>query len=208
MPTLAEVMRAATVENNSVDALPGASAAVPNTAEPIVPQVANGAPLDPQGIAVKAAEYQRNMEMSGRQISAADAVAHVISGDVAPASTAAGSMLPPMASTAGFYANVAATWNATPSLKGAYASFAAYQVAREVDHCRATGMGLEQLRGESNVAEHFLSRLFQFGRHPSKAAEAQVHSAFEKWDASADLRREFVSFEAYATHVLNSSARS
>lgn len=100
------------------------------------------------------------------------------------------------------YHVIEATWSSEPGIEKVFASFAAYRSAREVEFCRARAVGLEQLRGETDVRGEFLNRMAEAGNPASVDIVAMVNAGYDAWLASADIRREFISFDAYASRLL------
>lgn len=156
---------------------------------------------DARSIADAALQYQQQMMAAGHKISAAAAVAAVTARqDVQKAKR--GAPAPTPATIAAFYADLTATWKSSPTVQQGFAKFPAYQTSREIAFCREHAIGLEQLRGVTDVPGAFLAKVTPFGCTLSAEAVATVNAAHASWLASPDLRREFVAFEAYAHHVL------
>jgi hypothetical protein len=110
--------------------------------------------------------------------------------------------LPSAGEIRAFYSEIAATWSCEPGIEKVFANISAYTTAREADYCRANAVGLEQLRGETNVSGEFLRRLARSGRSPSVNLVATVNASYDAWLASADIRAEFISFDLYASRLL------
>jgi hypothetical protein len=100
------------------------------------------------------------------------------------------------------FREISAIWSSEPGIGKVFASFASYRSAREFEYCRARAVGLEQLRGEADVRGGFLSRMAEAGKPPSVETVAMVNAGYDAWLASADIRRDFLSFEAYASGLL------
>lgn len=169
----------------------------PAAAAAVVPHAA-----DAEAISRAAIEFQAQMAASGWRISVAEAVVQVSAAAERQKASVPMSKAPTQADITTFYGKLSTTWNTTPELRKTFANFPAYQSAMEADYCRSHCLGIEELRGEMNVDEAFLREMTSSGRPPTDAAVALVRSAHTSWKASPDLRREFVSFRSYASHIL------
>ena len=166
---------------------------------------AEGAPLhlaDVHGIAQAALQYQAAMAAGGRNMSIAEAVTRVTMQSGGQGNTLRAAAPPSAAGISSFYAEVSASWNTEPGLRKQYASFPAYVSAREFQFCRDNAIGLEQLKGEKDAKAAFLDGLAKTGRPVTAEAAAKINAAHAAWEASADIRKEFVSFHSYAWHHL------
>ncbi len=158
--------------------------------------------VEASAIAGEARALQASLAQKGHRLSAADAVQQVMQQRAShvPGSPEKGS--PSAGEIQAFYDGVRVAWMTTPGLQKAYADFPAYLAGREVDYCRAHHIGLEQLKGDASPAETFIAQ-----HALTEAATAQVLRAQSAWQASPELRREFVSFALYAAYALSSASR-
>jgi hypothetical protein len=92
-------------------------------------------------------------------------------------------------------------WRKNPAIRQEFSTFETYAAWRRQQHCKAAGLSFGDLvKQEPNVSA-YVATIEARGAALTSAERASIETHAATWKASADIRREFVSFPAFASYM-------
>lgn len=92
-------------------------------------------------------------------------------------------------------------WSKNSAIRQEFSTFETYAAWRRRQHCKAAGLSIGELASQTPDVAAYVAAIEARGAAFTSAERASIEMHAATWKASADVRREFVSFPVFASYM-------